>query len=133
MEVSKLSDWLNAVAYCQVDREGMRRGWHAGWEAGGREVAVTHAACKRGSNWGSGVGLGSERTQNIPLMVVTLDASRLSGWLNAVAPCRVDREGMRRGRHTGWEAGGRWVAATHAACKRGPNWGSGAGHGAERT
>ena len=66
-------------------------------------------------------------------MVVTLDVSRLSGWLNAHADCRVDREGMRRGRHAGWEAGRRWVAVTYAACKRGPNWGSGAGHGSERT
>ena len=27
-------------------------------------------------------------------MVVTLDVSKLSGWLNASAPCRVAREGV---------------------------------------
>ena len=27
-----------------------------------------------------------ERTLNIPLMLVTLDVSRLSGWLNAARP-----------------------------------------------
>ena len=32
-----------------------------------------------------------ERTSNIQRMVVTLDVSKLSGWLNAVAYCRVGR------------------------------------------
>ena len=77
--------------------------------------------------------LNADAESNMDHMVVRLDVSRLSGWLNAHALCRVDREGMRRGRHVGWEAGGREVAATHAACKRGSNWGSGAGHGSERT
>ena len=34
----------------------------------------------------------AERTQNIHRMSVTLDVSKLSGWLNADAPCRVKRE-----------------------------------------
>ena len=40
-------------------------------------------------------------------MLVTLDVSKLSGWLNAVAPCRVEREGhamrgeVRAGRREG--------------------------------
>ena len=32
----------------------------------------------------------AERTENISLMVVTLDVSRLSGWSNADASCRVE-------------------------------------------
>ena len=32
-----------------------------------------------------GTGHGAERTENIHLMVVTLDVSKLSGWLNADA------------------------------------------------
>ena len=32
----------------------------------------------------------AERTLNMPLMVVTLDVSKLSGWLNADAYCRVE-------------------------------------------
>ena len=28
----------------------------------------------------------------MPYMLVTLEVSRLSGWLNADAPCRVERE-----------------------------------------
>ena len=32
-----------------------------------------------------------ERTSNMLRMYVTLDVSMLSGWLNADAPCRVER------------------------------------------
>ena len=44
----------------------------------------------------------AERTPNMPDMVMTLDVSKLSGWLKASALCRV--EGKRRakkGRHAG--------------------------------
>ena len=34
----------------------------------------------------------AERTRNMDCMVVTLEVSRLSGWLNADAYCRVERE-----------------------------------------
>ena len=34
----------------------------------------------------------AERTINMPYMVMTLEVSRLSGWLNADACCRVERE-----------------------------------------
>ena len=37
-------------------------------------------------------GARAERTINISSIVVTLDVSKLSGWLNAVAYCRVERE-----------------------------------------
>ena len=46
----------------------------------------------------------AERTENMARMVVTLDVSKLSGWLNADAPCRVERRaydaerGVGRGR-----------------------------------
>ena len=33
----------------------------------------------------------AERTKNMPCMVVTLDVSKLSGWLNAYAHCRIER------------------------------------------
>ena len=38
-------------------------------------------------------GARAERTLNMYAMSVTLDVSRLSGWLNA-APCRVTRESI---------------------------------------
>ena len=36
----------------------------------------------------------AERTSNMDTMLVTLDVSRLSGWLNACASCRVKRESI---------------------------------------
>ena len=43
----------------------------------------------------------AERTLNIDFMSVTLDVSRLSGWLNVDASCGVDRRAL--------EAGGVWA------------------------
>ena len=37
-------------------------------------------------------GVEPQRTQNMAYMLVTLDVSRLSGWSNANADCRVERE-----------------------------------------
>ena len=55
-----------------------------------------------------GAGHGEERTRNIELMSVTLEVSKLSGWLNADADCRGSNEGMRCGaRYTRRQAGGR--------------------------
>ncbi len=34
----------------------------------------------------------AERTENMEPIAVTLDVLRLSGWLNADAPCRVEKE-----------------------------------------
>ena len=48
----------------------------------------------------------AERTQNMDPMWVTLDVSRLSGWLNNLAPCRVEREGIGRAAACG-QGGGR--------------------------
>ena len=57
----------------------------------------------------------AERTRNIWYMLVTLDVSKLSGWLNTVAHCRDRREASEAGRHAGREAGGRGAAAAQAA------------------
>ena len=40
----------------------------------------------------------AERTENMLFMVVTLDVSKLSGWLNAFAFCRVERQACDAGR-----------------------------------
>ena len=56
--------------------------------AGGRRTTVAHAACRgEGSTADSGAGPGAERTQNMPVMLVTPEVSKLSGWLNADASC----------------------------------------------
>ena len=39
----------------------------------------------------------AERTPNMTAMVVTLDVSKLSGWLNADASCRVERRACDAG------------------------------------
>ena len=44
-------------------------------------------------------------------MVVTLDVSQLSGWLNSVASCRLERRAYDAGRHAGQKLGGRGAAA----------------------
>ena len=49
----------------------------------------------------------AERTRNMYRMSVTLDVSKLSGWLNADALCRVGREAYEEGRHAGWKGVGR--------------------------
>ena len=54
---------------------------------------AAQAACT-GKAWlqaGGAEGTRGERTKNMPPIFVTLDVSKLSGWLNADAYCRVDR------------------------------------------
>eukprot|EP00964_Phaeocystis_antarctica_P017870 scaffold9927_cov59-Phaeocystis_antarctica.AAC.4 len=48
-------------------------------------------------------------------MVVTFEKTKLSGWLNADASCRVERRAHDAGLGAGQEAGGRGVAAAQAA------------------
>ena len=50
----------------------------------------------------------------MPSMFVTLEVSKLSGWLNALAFYRVERWACDEGRVMDREAGGRWVEATLA-------------------
>ena len=49
-------------------------------------------------------GARAERTENMPFMFVTLDVSKLSGWLNAYAYCRVERRACEAGRGAAQEA-----------------------------
>eukprot|EP00964_Phaeocystis_antarctica_P033681 scaffold19097_cov44-Phaeocystis_antarctica.AAC.3 len=49
----------------------------------------------------------------MPPMYVTLDVSKLSGWLNADAYCRVGRRAYDAGRGVGPGAGGYGPAAAH--------------------
>ena len=53
--------------------------------------------------------LNASALRNIWTIVVTLDVSKLSGWLNASAFCRVERRAHDVERGVGREAGrGRW-------------------------
>ena len=88
LEVSTLSGWLNADALCRVEPRAYEAGRGAGREAGGRLKAGGHRA-------------RPERTANMLAMVVTLDVSKLRGWLNADADCRVERRAYDAGRGAG--------------------------------
>ena len=54
-----------------------------------------HAACRGGIDCRLGAGDGEERTPNICCMYVTLEVSKLSGWLNADANCRESNGGHK--------------------------------------
>ena len=47
----------------------------------------------------------AERTRNMAAMSVTLDVSKLSGWLNALASCRVERRACDAGRGAARQTG----------------------------
>jgi hypothetical protein len=110
LEVSKLSGWLKADAPCRVEGRACDAGGRGGsgetgglWCGGG-----TQEACTRGrpdSRPVGAKGTRGERTRNMPHMFVTLEVSKLSGWLKATAFCRVEGEGMRCGGER-WERGG---------------------------
>ena len=57
----------------------------------------------------------AERTWNRWPMFVTLEVSRLSGWLNADADCRVEREGRAK---RGEVRAGRREGVGRRRCKR---------------
>ena len=64
-------------------------------------VAATQVACTgRDRLKAVGARARAERTPNMLYMVVTLDVSKLSGWLNFVANCRVERRACDAGRST---------------------------------
>ena len=81
----------------------------AGGRGGGRPRSKQRAGEKARSQIG-GRWHGEERTLNMPFMAVTLEVSKLSGWLNADASCRESKGGhavcMRVGRREAADDGG---------------------------
>ena len=55
-----------------------------------------------GRREGGGEAVGG--TRNMRCMAVTLDVSKLSGWLNAFARCRVERRACDAGKGAAREA-----------------------------
>eukprot|EP00964_Phaeocystis_antarctica_P054732 scaffold32205_cov65-Phaeocystis_antarctica.AAC.6 len=94
LEVSRLSGWLNADALCRESNKG-----HTVWcevQSTGRPEAAgdrVYAACRGGLLCRLGAGHGEKDTKNMPAMVVTLEVSKLSGWLNTDARCRESKGG----------------------------------------
>jgi hypothetical protein len=106
----------------------VRAGRQEGLWCGGGTTRGMHGEKARVKAWGPRAR--AERTKNMPYMVVTLEVSKLSGWLKADAYCRVEGEGMRCGgeRCASREAGGPGVVAAHKrhARGKGPTQGLGA-------
>ena len=96
LDVSKLSGWLNADANCRVEREAHRKRGATFMRAGEAGEGVwgrrRKQRARRTRLWRLLAGARAERTIKLSYMVVTRDVSKLSGWLNAVAYCRVERE-----------------------------------------
>ena len=62
-------------------------------KGGGRGVVV-QAACREGLGWTFGAKV---RTANMPFMLVTLDVSKLSSWLNFLVYCRDEGRACEAG------------------------------------
>ena len=69
---------------------------------GGGDAIGVHAGCARLK--AAEARARAERTANMKPMFVTLDVSKLSGWLNAAAFCRVERRACDAGRGAAQEA-----------------------------
>jgi len=142
--VDRVCDAGRVPAQRLVERRRLlpsRKGRHkqSGDRRAGRREGVGAAAAQAGCRqrtqlWRLLAGARAERTLNMACMVVTLDVSQLSGWLNAVC-CRVERESIGRGATGG--AGRRegvGAAAQQAGCRQRTRlWRLLAGARAERT
>ena len=72
----------------EVCEPGGGRAWGVCWW----HTSGMHGEKARLKAWGPRAR--AERTLNMELMVVTLEVSKLSGWLKADQSCRVEGEGM---------------------------------------
>ena len=92
LNVSKLSGWLNTDARCRVRRGSIEGGvtCRQPRREGGVGWSVAQAAARPPTVEAEGRAR-AERTRNMDAMFVTLDVSKLSGWLNTDAPCQVER------------------------------------------
>ena len=85
-DVLRLSGWLNEDALCRAERtsRGVCNGGKSTHPKRGNETIG------RGKGSKEIGGTQGKRTLNISFMLVTLEVSKLSGWLNACAYCRVE-------------------------------------------
>ena len=133
LDVSRFSGWLKASALCRVARGGTyEAGGSSGRDVRGRWAGLRSRMQGR-PVWSHRARV---RTANMCSMVVTLDVSKLSGWLNADVDCREPKGGHTvrcEGRAWRREAAWRRATAVHAACRGGLDCRLGAGHGEECT
>ena len=78
LDVSKLSGWLNALAYCRVERLACDARGEVYGPGGVRALGGGDAVGVHGEGPTQGCGRArAERTMNIWLMLVTLEVSQL--------------------------------------------------------
>ena len=125
----------------RVGKKGIQRQCGHTVRAGRREralcgAATAQTACTRRDQPKAGGRARVERTLNIPFMFVTPEVSKSSGWLKAVASCRVESRAYgvalpsveRRAYDAANCAGREAVTSGGLDCRF-----AGAGHGEERT
>ena len=88
LEVSKLSGWLNDDAPCRESKEGHAVGARYTGQQSGEQAAGNRGASSLQERARLQIGgkAWEERTPNMTDIFVTLEVSKLSGWLNADAP-----------------------------------------------
>ena len=86
------------------------------------EAAAVQAARREGPTVEAEARARMERTENMLIMSVTLDVSKLSGWLNEDVHCREKRGGgaYEEGRQAGKQAGGWGGVVVGASSKDAP-------------
>ena len=92
----------------------MRTEARAGRREGvGQRRRKRHACGEGSAQEALGARTRAERTLNMPYMLVTLEVSKLSGWLKPDAPCRAERRvyAMQDEVHGSREVKGRGVLA----------------------
>ena len=106
----------------------MRAGRRDGLWCGGGTTSGMHGEKARLKAWRPRAR--AERTLNVANMVVTLEVSKLSGWLKAGAHCRVEGRacdaggrGVRAGRREGLWCGGGTTSGMHGEKARLKAWG----------
>ena len=83
--------------------------------------AAAQVTCREDPTGECGQGHARGGTENMVPMSVTLDVSKLSGWLNAGTDCRVQREAYHEGDMEGQETGGRG-SSSPSNVQGGPDW-----------
>ena len=110
-EVSKLSSWLKAFASCRVERRACDTGSRCAGRKAGELKGVGQQRAQGARTWtrdwgaGGGRARAGERTANMERISVTLDVLKPTGWLKAVAACRVESRACDAGRGAGWVIG----------------------------
>ena len=133
LEVSKLSDWLNADAYCRESKGGHAvRGEVYRLGTSRRWTTAAHAAERAGegstADWEQGThGEHDEHACDAG----RVEAQRLVEGLRVL---QSRKEGIRCGKRCRVPGAQRWQASVvQAACRRGLDCRLGARHGEERT